>query len=174
MKIRHLELENVTVFDKIEIAFDEGINIFIGENGTGKTHILKILYAACQAADPKTSFSAKIVRTMLPDEFKISRLITRKPGNHNSEIKVSALSEKKQKNHTITASFHNKTKKWDAQICGDEEWDNEFKDISSIFIPAKEILSNSYNLTAAVEKNNVKFDDTYIDIINSARIDISV
>ena len=97
MKIRHLELENVTVFDKIEIAFDEGINIFIGENGTGKTHILKILYAACQAADPKTSFSAKIVRTMLPDEFKISRLITRKPGNHNSEIKVSALSEKKQK-----------------------------------------------------------------------------
>ena len=97
MKIRHLGLENVTVFDKIEIAFDEGINIFIGENGTGKTHILKILYAACQAADPKTSFSAKIVRTMLPDEFKISRLITRKPGNHNSEIKVSALSEKKQK-----------------------------------------------------------------------------
>lgn len=53
MKIRHLELENVTVFDKIEIAFDEGINIFIGENGTGKTHILKILYAACQAADQK-------------------------------------------------------------------------------------------------------------------------
>ena len=98
MKIRHLGLENVTVFDKIEIAFDEGINIFIGENGTGKTHILKILYAACQAADPKTSFSAKIVRTMLPDEFKISRLITRKPGNHNSEIKVSALSEKKRKN----------------------------------------------------------------------------
>ena len=174
MKIRHLELENVTVFDKIEIAFDEGINIFIGENGTGKTHILKILYAACQAADPKTSFSAKIVRTMLPDEFKISRLITRKPGNHNSEIKVSALSEKKQKNHTITASFHNKTKKWDAEIRGEEAWENEFKDISSIFIPAKEILSNSYNLTAAVEKNNVKFDDTYIDIINSARIDISV
>lgn len=94
-------------------------------------------------------------------------MITRKPGNHNSEIKVSALSEK-NKNHTITASFHNKTKKWDAEICGEEAWENEFKDISSIFIPAKEILSNSYNLTAAVEKNNVKFDDTYIDIINSA------
>ncbi len=42
------------------------------------------------------------------------------------------------------------------------------------FIPAKEILSNSYNLTAAVEKDNVRFDDTYIDIINSAKVDISV
>ena len=138
-----------------------------GEALVAKFHIclLYTSYAACQAADPKTSFSAKIVRTMLPDEFKISRLITRKPGNHNSEIKVSALSEKKQKNHTITASFHNKTKKWDAEICGEEAWENEFKDISSIFIPAKEILSNSYNLTAAVEKNNVKFDDTYICLL---------
>lgn len=174
MKISHLELENVTVFDKIDIALDRGINIFIGENGTGKTHILKILYSACQAADAKTSFSSKIVRTMLPDDFKISRLITRKPGNHNSLIKVSAWPEENFKNHTITALFHNKTKKWDAEVRGEEIWENKFKDISSIFIPAKEILSNSYNLTAAVEKNNVKFDDTYIDIINSAKIDISV
>ena len=174
MKISHLELENVTVFDKIDIEFDKGINIFIGENGTGKTHVLKILYAACQAADAKISFSAKIVRTMLPDDFKISRLITRKPGNHKSVIKVTALSEDNIKRHSITALFHNKTKKWNAEVKGEETWENEFKDISSIFIPAKEILSNSFNLTAAVEKNNVKFDDTYIDIINSAKIDISV
>jgi len=34
-------------------------------------------------------------------------------------------------------------------------------------------LSNAFNLSAAVEKNNVSFDDTYIDIINSAKVDIS-
>lgn len=49
-----------------------------------------------------------------------------------------------------------------------------FCEVSSIFIHAKEILSNGYNLTAAVEKDNVRFDDTYIDIINSAKVDISV
>lgn len=53
-------------------------------------------------------------------------------------------------------------------------WEKEFSEISSIFIPAKEILSNSFNLTAAVEKDNVRFNDTYIDIINSAKVDISV
>ena len=42
--------------------------------------------------------------------------------------------------------------------------------MSSIFIPAKEILSHSYNLNAATEKNNVRFDDTYLDIINAAKI----
>lgn len=45
--------------------------------------------------------------------------------------------------------------------------------MSSIFIPAKEILSHSYNLNAATEKNNVRFDDTYLDIINAAKINIS-
>ena len=53
-------------------------------------------------------------------------------------------------------------------------WERAFSEISSIFIPAKEILSNSFNLTAAVEKDNVRFDDTYIDIINSPKVDISV
>lgn len=174
MKITQLKMEKITVFDSTDITFDEGINILIGENGTGKTHILKILYSACQAANPKVSFPNKIVRTMLPDEYKIARLITRKPGNHSSQIKVFAQSEEKGKEHGITASFNNKTKKWDAEVKGEEAWEREFNNISSIFIPAKEILSNSYNLTAAVEKNNVKFDDTYIDIINSAKIDISV
>ena len=56
---------------------------------------------------------------------------------------------------------------------GEENWEKDFKDISSIYIPAKEILSNSYNLVAAVDKDNVRFDDTYIDVINSAKVDIS-
>ena len=51
-----------------EILFDKGINVFIGENGTGKTHILILLYSACQASNPKVSFPNKIVRTMLPDD----------------------------------------------------------------------------------------------------------
>ena len=39
------------------------------------------------------------------------------------------------------------------------------------FIPAKEILSNAWNLDAAVKMGNVEFDDTYLDIIAAAKID---
>lgn len=45
--------------------------------------------------------------------------------------------------------------------------------LTSVFIPAKEILSNAWNLDAAVKMGNVEFDDTYLDIIAAARIDIS-
>ena len=45
--------------------------------------------------------------------------------------------------------------------------------LTSVFIPAKEILSNAWNLDAAVKMRNVEFDDTYLDIIAAAKIDIS-
>lgn len=174
LNIVQIKLENFTVFKDIEIHFDKGINIFIGENGTGKTHILKLLYSACQASNPKVSFSNKIVRTMLPDDFKISRLITRNRGNHNAKVRISAKMDENAFTKNLTVEFNNKTKKWEAAVKGEATWEKEFSEISSIFIPAKEILSNSFNLTAAVEKDNVRFDDTYIDIINSAKVDISV
>lgn len=39
-----LTIENFTCFEKAEFQFSPGINVFVGENGTGKTHVLKILY----------------------------------------------------------------------------------------------------------------------------------
>jgi len=49
MAIKSIELRNFTVFENINISFSSGINIFIGENGTGKTHLLKAVYSFCKA-----------------------------------------------------------------------------------------------------------------------------
>jgi recombinational DNA repair ATPase RecF len=40
-----LRLENFTAFKDTEFEFVPGINAFVGENGTGKTHVMKALYA---------------------------------------------------------------------------------------------------------------------------------
>lgn len=174
MIIKRIKLDNYTVFEDQQMEFDPGINVFIGENGTGKTHILKVLYSACQSVNKKTSFAQKLVATMLPDDYKISRLITRKQGNRSAMIRIVAGNPDSTQERIMTASFHGKTKKWDADVTGEFGWEESFADLSSIFIPAKEILSHSYNLNAASEKNNIRFDDTYLDIINAAKIDVSV
>ena len=174
MIIKKIKLENYTVFENHQVEFGPGINIFIGENGTGKTHILKVLYSACQSVDQKTSFSHKLVSTMLPDDYKIARLTTRKPGNRSAMIRITAGEPEVGQERIITASFHGNTKKWDADVTGESGWEESYAGLSSIFIPAKEILSHSYNLNAATVKNNVRFDDTYLDIINAAKVDISV
>ena len=50
--------EGVFDFSHVERVMDAmeeaGINVIIGENGTGKTHLMKALYSACQSADIHT------------------------------------------------------------------------------------------------------------------------
>ena len=46
-------------------------------------------------------------------------------------------------------------------------------DLSSVFIPTKEILSNSWNLSNVVQQGNIIFDDTYIDIIAMAEVNVA-
>lgn len=174
MNITNIKLQNYTVFENVSISFCEGINVFIGENATGKTHLLKLLYAACRSNRTDIDFGYKIVRTMMPDDFRISRLLTRRAGNSKAKIKVCACSAEEKEENQLMLSFDRKTKKWAADTKGKTGWEKAFAESSSIFIPAKEILSHSYKLAAATSVDNVRFDDTYIDIINSAKIDITM
>ena len=174
MKIKHVKLENYTVFENISVEFSSGINVLIGENATGKTHLLKLIYAACQSNRMDVDFSYKIVRTMMPDGFRIARLITRSQGSHQAKIQVSAISDDAKTEKKLSTEFGNRTAKWSSEVKGQEAWEKAFAKNSSIFIPAKEILSHSYKLAAATSVDNVRFDDTYIDIINSAKIDIAM
>ena len=47
MLINEIKLKNFTVFEELNLDISANINIFIGENGTGKTNLLKAIYAAC-------------------------------------------------------------------------------------------------------------------------------
>ena len=167
MAIRKLQLENFTLFNELDIAFESGINVFVGENGMGKTHIMKLLYSACQASKHDVSFSQKLVRVFQPDHSSIQRLVRRK--NSGGTANVEVVSDTSD----ISMSFSTQTKKWAAAVKNEEAWEKQNKGMESVFIPAKEILSNAYNLREAAARGNVEFDDTYLDIIASARVDIS-
>lgn len=167
MAIKRIEIENITVFDKMNIDFSEGINVFIGENGVGKTHIMKFIYSACQAVKHDVSFPQKTIRVFRPDGSNIQRLVARKNKGGTASVKIFS------DDSNISMKFTTRTKKWDAEVKNEEKWEQQLSDLSSIFIPAKEILSNAYNLTEAVLKGNVDFDDTYLDIIASAKVNVS-
>jgi predicted ATP-dependent endonuclease of OLD family len=42
--LEKIKFEKFTAFENLEVRFSPGMNIFVGENGTGKTHILKAAY----------------------------------------------------------------------------------------------------------------------------------
>lgn len=168
MPLTKINIENFTVFDDITMPFCKGLNVFVGENGMGKTHVMKLAYAACQAAKHDVSFPQKTTMLFRPDQSSIGRLVSRnKNGSDVSNVLVEADVAK------IGMEFSKKTKKWDAKVTTAEKWEEQMNEFTSVFIPAKEILSNAWNLDAAVKMGNVEFDDTYLDIIAAAKIDIS-
>ena len=45
MKIKKLTLNNFMAFENAEISWSDNINIICGENSTGKTTLLKVMYS---------------------------------------------------------------------------------------------------------------------------------
>ena len=77
MAIRRIKLERFTVFEKLDLDLSSGINIFIGANGTGKTHLMKVAYSACDISKTKMGFAEKLIGVFLPSGRAIGRLVKR-------------------------------------------------------------------------------------------------
>lgn len=168
MPLTKIELSNITVFHKMTVEFNAGVNVFLGENGVGKTHIMKLLYAACQAKKSEVTFPYKTVMVFRPDDSNIGRLVNRDAdGEKKASVKVSSTDA------SIAMMFTHKSSKYDAEVAGKAAWEKQMVDLSSVFIPAKEILSNAWNLSNAVRQGNIIFDDTYLDIIAAAEVNVA-
>ena len=84
MKIKKLTLNNFMAFENAEINWSDNINIICGENSTGKTTLLKVMYSLIKplssgGKDNLTKemeeqvFVKKIQGVFRPDEMKIGR-----------------------------------------------------------------------------------------------------
>jgi predicted ATPase len=60
MAIENVKLTRISVFKKLDLNISSGINIIIGENGTGKTHLLKMIYFAYM--DRECKLEEKFIR----------------------------------------------------------------------------------------------------------------
>ena len=145
MPLKRMEAVNFTVFEDIKIPFSKGLNVLVGENGVGKTHIMKVAYVACQASKHDVSFAQKTTMIFRPDQSSIGRLV-----NRNKNVSNTAKIFVESDTAKIGMHFSTKTRKWDAEVRAEENWEKQMSDLTSVFVPAKEILSNAWYLDAAV------------------------
>jgi len=164
--LKKIKLESFTAFDKLEIDFSSGINIFIGENGTGKTHILKSLYSACDISKSKKGFAEKINDVFFPANKQIGRLTRRTQTSNSGFVEVKRLSNGQEMairlsitNHTLTADK--------AKVTGaTKQWsENPFE---SVFIPVKDMMANAPGFRSLYSTRNIHFEEVYADIIDRA------
>ncbi|MDR0703755.1 MAG: AAA family ATPase [Planctomycetaceae bacterium] len=159
-----IKFEHFTAFQHLEIPFSPGINVFIGENGTGKTHILKAAYSVCVATKNHGNLTESVNEIFLP--LQIGHLIKLSDGCRKGEYKIF---RNKPNGSEISLglrfSTHDTELKKDCMI-GTKKWFEE--EIESVYIPVKDMLANAPGFRSLVTERKVHFEKIYVDIIDKA------
>lgn len=161
MPIDRIKLDQFTAFGKLDVECSPGINVFIGANGTGKTHLMKVAYAASDISQTKINFATKLNNVFLPSNHALGRLVKR------SKKSTRCAAEIYQDEKKLRISFSNHaTVNKSATIIGAKSWME--KPIKSVFIPVKEMLSNAPGFRSLYNSREIHFEEIYADIIDRA------
>jgi predicted ATPase len=159
-----------TAFDELKIKFSPGINIFVGENGTGKTHILKAAYSACAIVKSKGDFAEKINNVFYPSEKKIGRLIKRASGTINGSVEVTRSVE--HKNVAIKLSFSSHSTRPDQDMISGSTKIWMDTPMESVYIPVKDMMANAPGFSSLYDAREIHFEEIYVDIIRKAYLPV--
>ena len=163
MSLTKLKLKQFTAFSELDLAFSSGINVFVGGNSTGKTHLMKVCYAACDVAKTGDPFAEKLVRVFLPSGRALGRLVKRQQGLNKGVVEVC------RSNRKLGASFSSKAAD-PATITGANSWKDS--SLESVFIPVKEMLANAPGFRSLYERREIHFEEIYADILGRAYLPV--
>ena len=162
MTLTRVRLERFTAFEELDLELSPGINVLVGANATGKTHLMKVCYAACEVSKTGGSFAGKLVRVFMPSGGGHGRLV--KTGRSGGTGKVEVFC----KQGSILTTFSDRSKSYQADITRSrgEAW--EKLNIESLYIPVKEMLANAPGFRSLYASRNVHFEEVYADILDRA------
>ncbi|MHC8509583.1 MAG: AAA family ATPase [Rhodospirillales bacterium] len=164
MSLTRLQFSNFSVFKELDLRLSPGINVLIGGNGCGKTHLMKAAYAACDVAGKnggRQKFPEKLAGVFLPLDNSLGRLVNRRAGRAKAEVTVS------HGKTDVSVRFSTvKGDPGDAVVGGGERW-SKLK-LECAYIPVKEMLANAPGFLSLYENWNLSFEEVYADILQRA------
>lgn len=165
MSIKTIRLRNCTVFQDLTMKLSKGVNVVIGKNGTGKTHLLKAIYGACEASKEKDTLALKFIKCFKENAAFID--IFNDKSDLNADIYLNLDKYKgNEALHTNTISVNRENKiAWGGYAI---HLPQNVK-MEAIYIPVKDMLTHAKGLLAMSEKyQEFPFDITLTDIIRKA------
>lgn len=166
MMIERLELKNFTVFSDLKLNFSPKINVIIGENGTGKTHLLKAAYALCAGLsllpsppdadrdEAARALTVALQRIFLPLDDKIGKL------HRLGATGQALLAARFDAGRELAVSLSNNSK----NLVVKKLPAGEKGQAGAVFVPTKEVLAFMKGFNSLYAKYELSFDQTFQDL----------
>lgn len=166
--IKSLEVKDFTVFPKAKFDFGQQLNLIVGENGVGKTHVLKLAYSILAAsweegrkargtapakAALETRLGEKLVGVFRPET--LGRLVRRKRGRGKSEVKLVGS----DRGQDVAFSFSTLSK---AEVTCTQV-PTDWVDAAPAYLPTRELLTIYPNFVSIYEGHYLEFEETWRD-----------
>ncbi|MCY4498086.1 MAG: AAA family ATPase [Rhodospirillaceae bacterium] len=168
--LRSLRVSNFTVFPEVRLDFARGLNVIVGENGTGKTHLLKLPYAVAAVSSeegrrrdsrvPTKAFlqariAEKLVDVFRPEDARLGRLTRRQQGRNRCEVSIHFM----QRRTSIAFNFASQNK---SEVVVDRT-PRKWVDEKPVYLPPRELLTIYPGFVSLYETHDVEFEETLRD-----------
>jgi ABC-type transport system involved in cytochrome c biogenesis ATPase subunit len=166
--IRAMVVENFTVFEKANLSFAAGLNIIVGENATGKSHLLKLVYALAAVAaqgkkesgeaTPSSTFlegaaARKLMGVFRPDD--LGRLARRQVGVQRCVVSLDG----DEPWLPLAVGFNTKSRGAVELIVPPNAWSEK----APAFLPTRELLTIYPGFVSLYETTALPFEETWRD-----------
>lgn len=164
--LKHITIRRFTVFNNADIVFSPRLNIVVGENGSGKSHLLKITYSLIAAtyhperregpeklrSQLQIDTSSKLVGVLRPES--LGRLAQRKQGRSHCEIALTF--DDKRDDCSLTFSTSSSEVAFDKVP---QRWQPK----APVFFPTRELLTLYPNFVSFYDGHYLEYEETYRD-----------
>jgi predicted ATPase len=167
--ISSLRIQNFALFQHMTWEQHGAINVIVGKNDTGKSHLLKLLYALVKSVEefskgrPPKDWSSVLANklTWTFQTEQLAELIHRGQKQASVDLTVNAGSC----SFALTSAESSKGTLLRTKDPAPQET------LNTIFVPPKELLTAFEAIEATREKLEIfGFDDTYYDLIKALRL----
>lgn len=166
--IQSMLIRNFTVFPEADLRFGSQLNVIAGENGTGKTHLLKLAYCVLSvgAEEHRKSPDALPTKTVLQHKLAeklvnifrpeaLGRLARRKQGRNRCDVEIQF--DDPQRN--LSFGFATQSKN-EVQV---GTLPKIFSDTSPAYLPTRELLTIYPGFVSVYENHYLEFEETWRD-----------
>ena len=166
--LKSLQIENLTVFSKADLTFGKNLNVVIGENGAGKTHLLKAAYVAIAVSAARSKDGAidqpskaqlqpalaeKLQAVFRPDG--LWRLVRRKVGRGKCMLSYEFVPSKLNLKFSFSTVAKSEVSVQTTPSARVEKL--------PVFLPTRELLTIYPGFVSLYETTHLSFEETWRD-----------